>query len=146
MQIVVSFYLKHCVYTYTLYRLCMPVRTYVCTYVFPFWRSDTPAFTRPTYFQHRMCVFAQCGLASILSSSHVHPSVQDYTTLKREYRVHFVKVPTGDVVNEMVSAWSEGRRDDMKEGGKERAKSSGRGRDKLRIMYILLPAVSTGES
>ena len=24
----------------------------------------------------------------------------------------------------------------MKEGGKERAKSSGRGRDKLRIMYI----------
>ena len=104
MQIVVSFYLKHCVYTYTRYSLCMHERTYVCTYIFPSWQSDMPAFTRPTYFQHRMCV-----LSSVWPCFHIvffllHTSVQDYTTLKREYRVHFVKVPTGDVVNEMVSA------------------------------------------
>lgn len=45
--------------------------------------------------------------------------LQDYTTLKREYRVHFVKVPTGDVVNEMVSAWWKGSR---RECGRKGAK------------------------
>ena len=82
----------------------MYVRIYVRTYFHPGNPICLHSLDQPISSTGCVCC-PQCGLASILSSSsYLRTSVQDYTTLKREYRVHFVKVPTGDVVNEMVSA------------------------------------------